>query len=53
MPKEFNAHPSPEMEEYINRDGHRKKQAVETQARCACAAAGKVFVHRGRIKQTS
>lgn len=51
MPEEFNAHPSPKVEEHINWDGDGQEQTVEAQAGGASAALWEVFFHRGRVQQ--
>ena len=47
MPEEFNTHPSPKVEEHINRYGNRQEQAVKAQTGGASAALREVFFHRG------
>uniref|UniRef100_A0ACB8E8U8 Uncharacterized protein n=1 Tax=Sphaerodactylus townsendi TaxID=933632 RepID=A0ACB8E8U8_9SAUR len=45
--EECQAHPGPEMEKHVNGDCNGKQQTVETEAGCACASLGKVFIHTG------
>lgn len=52
MSEEFDAHPAPEVEEDVDRDGDRQQQAVETQAVAAGAALWEVVIHGSRVKQT-
>ena len=52
MPEEFNAHPSPKVEEHIHWYGNGQEQAVKAEAGCACAALWEVFFHRGRVEQS-
>lgn len=47
MPEEFNTHPSPKVEEHINRYGNRQEQTVKAQTGGASAALREVFFHRG------
>jgi hypothetical protein len=52
MPEEFNAHPSPKVEEHIHRYGNWQEQTVKAKAGCAGAALREVFFHRGRVEQS-
>lgn len=51
VPKKLNSHPSPQVEEHINRYRDRKQEAVETQAVGAGAALREGFIHAGRVEQ--
>lgn len=52
MSEELDAHPAPEMEEDIDRDGDRQQQAVETQTVAAGATLREVVIHSSGVKQT-
>lgn len=52
MSEELDAHPAPEVEEDIDRDGDRQQQAVEAQTVAAGAALREVLIHSSRVEQT-
>lgn len=52
MSEELDAHPAPEMEEDIDRDGDRQQQAVETQTVAAGATLREVVIHSSGVEQT-
>ena len=51
MPEKFNTHPSPKVEEHINRYGNRLQLTVKAQAG-ASAALWQVFLHTAQVKQS-
>lgn len=53
MPEELDAHPAPQVEEDIDRDGEREQQAVETHTVPTGAALGEVLIHGSRVEQTT
>lgn len=52
MSEELDAHPAPQMEEDVDRNGDRQQQAVEAQTVTAGAALREVLIHRSRVEQT-
>ena len=49
MPEEVNTHPSPKVEEHMNRYGSRLQLTVKAQAG-ASAAPWQVFLHTAQVK---
>lgn len=52
MSEQLDAHPAPQMEEDIDRDGDRQQQTVETQTVAAGAALREVLINSSRVEQT-
>ena len=51
--EELDTHPRPEVEEYINWYGNWQKKTVKAQAAGVGTTMGKIFIYRGRVKQSS
>lgn len=50
--EEFDTHPFPKVEKYINRYSDRQEKAIETHTTRACASLWEILIHTSRVKKS-